>query len=107
MHSPRKNARTGFALARRGSRVRERRTIMKLAFAAAALGLTVFSAEAQAGVIMDISQVGGAVVATASGTLNLGGLSFFDHDNGLNAFVFPSFGAAGVGPAPSETDIYT
>ena len=46
-------------------------------------------------------------MVTASGTLNLGALSFFDYDNGLNAFVFPSFGAAGVGPAPSETDIYT
>ncbi len=75
--------------------------------AAATLGLTVFSAEAQAGVVMNISQVAGDVVVTASGTLNLGALSFFDYDNGLNAFVFPSFGAAGVGPAPSATDIYT
>ncbi len=82
---------------------------MKLTFAAAAmaLGFTVFSAEAQAGVVMDISQVGGDVVATASGTLNLEGLSFLAHDNGAeNAFVFPTFGAVGVGPAPSDTDEY-
>ena len=76
---------------------------MKLTFAAAAmaLGFTVFSAGAQAGVVMDISQVGGDVVATASGTLNLDGLSFLAHDKGAeNAFVFPTFGAVGVGPAP-------
>lgn len=83
--------------------------MMKLGFVAvASLGLTVFSAEAQAGAVMNISQVASDVVATASGTLNLGGLTFFDQDNGgLNAFVFPSFGAVGVGPAPSDTDIYT
>ena len=81
---------------------------MKSTFAAAAaLGLAVFSAGAQASVVMSISEVGSDVVAMASGTLNLGGLSFSSQDNGaLNAFVFPSFAAVGVGPAPSDTDVY-
>ena len=82
---------------------------MKSTFAAAAaLGLAVFSAGAQASVVMSISEVGSDVVAMASGTLNLGGLSFSSQDNGaLNAFVFPSFAAVGVGPAPSDTDVYS
>jgi hypothetical protein len=44
---------------------------------AAALGLAVVAAPAKASVVIDVSEVGGNVMATGSGTIDLSGLTFF------------------------------
>ncbi len=74
---------------------------MKMAIAAA-LGLAVGGpAEASSGI--DMSEVGGNVVATGSGTVNLTGLSF--SSSGSDAgFVFASFGSVGVGSSSEAGD---
>jgi hypothetical protein len=64
----------------------------------AALALAV-GAQAEASVVIDISQTGGDVVATGGGTLDLTGLTFFESApvGGMGA-VIPSLGTAIVGP---------
>lgn len=67
-------------------------------------GLSVSSA--QAGYILTLQQVGPDVVATGSGPLDLGGLSF-QFNTGLFPGLTPSLPAAGTGPTPAAlTDAY-
>jgi hypothetical protein len=63
-----------------------------------ALALAVGS-QAEASVVIDISQTGGDVVATGSGTLDLTGLTFFESASvGGTGVVVPFDGVAIVGP---------
>ena len=70
-------SRIGFAFARRGLAFGTEENHEVDFCCCSRLGVAVFSGGAQASVVMNISAVGGDVVAMASGTLNLGGLSFF------------------------------
>ncbi len=74
---------------------------------AAALGLAAVGGSAAASTVIDISEVGGNVVATGSGTVDLTGLSF--SSSGSDAgFVFASFGSVGVGPSSvAGDDLYS
>jgi hypothetical protein len=63
------------------------------------------SGQAEASGVIDISQVGGNVVATGSGTVDLSGLTYnttFSQEEGVN----PSFGAVIIGPG-GDIDVYT
>jgi hypothetical protein len=60
-----------------------------------------------AGVVIDIAQIGGNVVATGGGTLDLAGLTFFQHGNTPNSpGINPYFGYLFTGPL-AKVDVYT
>jgi hypothetical protein len=63
---------------------------------AAALGLAVVGAPAEASVVIDVSEVGGNVVATGGGTVGLAGLAPFGTAPGT-AFMNPWFGNVDIG----------
>jgi hypothetical protein len=71
----------------------------------AALGFAAVSAPAEASVVIDMSEVGGNVVTTGSGTVDLTDLSF--SSSGSDAgFVFASVGAVAVGSSGAD-DLYS
>jgi PEP-CTERM motif len=65
---------------------------------AAALGLAVVGAPAEASVVIDVSEVGGNVVATGSGSIDLSDLTPFATAGGT-AFMNPGFGNMDIGGA--------
>jgi hypothetical protein len=72
---------------------------------AAALGLAAVGGPAEASVVIDISEVGGNVVTTGSGAVDLAGLSFSSSASDAG-FVFASFGSVAVGSS-SPGDLYS
>jgi hypothetical protein len=64
---------------------------------AAALGLAVVGAPAEASVVIDVSEVGGNVVATGGGRVDLSGLTFFATGGSGGAAMQPSFGLMDIG----------
>jgi hypothetical protein len=71
----------------------------------AALGLVTVGGSAEASVLIDMSEVGGNLVITGSGTIDLAGLSF--SSSGLDhGFVFASLGGVAVGPEGAD-DLYS
>jgi hypothetical protein len=74
---------------------------------AAALLLASLPGTADAGFVIDVSQVGGNVAATGSGSLDLAGLSFL-FSGADRSGVNPSSGLVVVGPPVSTSvDVYT
>ena len=72
---------------------------------AAALGFAVAGAPAEASVVIDVSEVGGNVVATGGGTIDLSGLTPYLTAGGT-AFVWAQFGNIDIGgPSGVYTDI--
>ena len=69
------------------------------------LGLAAIAPSANANVIIQIQEVGGNVVATGNGTINLTGLSFFTSST-FGGSVNPSNANVIVGPS-SLTDLYS
>jgi hypothetical protein len=75
--------------------------------AALALSLAAFGGSAEASVVIDISEVGGNVVITGSGTVDLTGLSF-SSTGGDAGFVAASLGSVGVGSfSEAGDDLYS
>jgi hypothetical protein len=71
----------------------------------AALGLVTVGGSAEASVLIDMSEVGGNLVITGSGTIDLTGLSF--SSVGADAgFVFAKFGGVAVGVQAAD-DLYS
>jgi len=61
-----------------------------------------------AALVVDIVQSGGNVVATGSGTLDVGGLNFFQHGNTSNSpGINPYFGYLVTGPLAANVGVYT
>jgi len=56
---------------------------------------------------IDVTQDGGNVVATGSGSIDLTGLTFYDGDLQIYSFAWASSGAIVVGPALSLYDAYS
>jgi PEP-CTERM motif len=69
----------------------------------AALSLAAVGGPAEASVVIDMSEVGGNVVTTGSGTVDLAGLSF-SSSGGDAGFVFASLGSVGVGSSSEAGD---
>jgi hypothetical protein len=70
--------------------------------AAMLIGLCTWSA--QAGYVVDLTQQGSNVVATGSGTINLGDLTFLISQPGMPV-IFPSLPGISLG-ADGEIDVY-
>jgi hypothetical protein len=71
----------------------------------AAMGFAIVSTPAKASVVIDMSEAGGNLVITGSGTIDLTGLSF--SSSGSDAgFVFAKFGAVAVGVQGAD-DLYS
>jgi hypothetical protein len=71
----------------------------------AAMGFAIVSTPAKASVVIDMSEAGGNLVITGSGTIDLAGLSF--SSSGADAgFVFAKFGAVAVGVQGAD-DLYS
>jgi hypothetical protein len=68
---------------------------------AAALGLAMLGGPADAAVIIDISQVGGNVVTTDSGSVDLTDLTY-DYSGSATGVVFPGIGAIIVGEGSGD-----
>jgi PEP-CTERM motif len=73
---------------------------------AAALGLAAVGGPAEASVVIDVSEVGGNVVTTGSGTIDLAGLSFFEFAPPGQARMVPALADMIVGSAP-DSQTYT
>jgi hypothetical protein len=73
---------------------------------AAALGLTVVAGHAEARVVIDVSEVGGNVITTGSGTVDLTGLSFSSSSLPQAGALFASAGSVSVGSS-SPGDLYS
>jgi hypothetical protein len=71
----------------------------------AALGLASVGGPAEASVVIDMSEVGGNVVTTGSGTVDLTGLSFTSSGEDAG-FVFASLGSVAVGSSEAD-DFYS
>jgi PEP-CTERM motif len=83
------------------------RTWMMSACVAALLAVMGPSGHAQAGVVININQVGSDVVATGSGTFNLTDLTY-SYSGGNSAGIDASVAALEMGPTSSSTvDVYT
>jgi hypothetical protein len=75
--------------------------------AALLLGAGLCAPPAQAGYIVDLTQAGGNVVATGSGTLDLAGLTFLGSVTfPFGGLVFPVAGQIAVGSTPLSFDVY-
>jgi hypothetical protein len=78
--------------------------------ASAALLAISIGSRAEASFIIDITQSGGNVVATGSGTINTAGLTSDGTNTGLDAVVYASHfgkGEIGLGSQPFDADKYT
>jgi PEP-CTERM motif len=73
--------------------------------AAMLIGLSALPA--QAGYVVDLTQVGSDVVASGSGAIDLGGLTFFSSLGGPSSLINPGEGIILTGPAPILGDQYT
>jgi hypothetical protein len=73
--------------------------------AAMLIGLSALSA--QAGYVVDLTQVGSDVVASGSGAIDLSGLTFFSSFGGPSSLINPGEGIILTGPAPILGDQYT
>ncbi len=84
------------------------RSWMMSALVAAVLAMMGVGGNAQAGVVININQVGSDVVATGNGTLNLTDLAYFYSGPDQNR-VIPSSGVLVMGPAGlgEPADVYT
>jgi hypothetical protein len=71
----------------------------------AALGLAAIGGPAKAGVVIDMSEIGGNVVVTGSGTVDLTGLSF-SRSGFTEGFLFASLGDVAVGSVAND-DLYS
>jgi hypothetical protein len=72
----------------------------------AALGLPVVCGQAKASAAIDITQVGGDVVATASGAIDLTGLTHIGSGFLVGAVVWPSFAVVSGGASYADIDSY-
>jgi hypothetical protein len=66
-----------------------------------------FAPSAQAGYVVDLTQVGSDVVASGSGAIDLSGLTFLSSFSGPSSQMVPAVGIILTGPAPFVGDQYT